>query len=114
MALEALTAVAERRERERLGLQSEEEHAKHRGVDVTQSNWRNVLSGWIRRDVLCKGDKATYDAARRASDGFEHGFMPLPEYRATASEVTPAVLGYVRAGILDLLDLDERRALVFA
>lgn len=107
MALEALGPVAERRERERQGLAHQKEHALSRGVDVSKSNWRDVLLGWIRRDVLCDGDKETYDAARKASDGFEHGFMPLPEYRATASKHVAALLGHARRAVISLLDLSE-------
>jgi hypothetical protein len=107
MALEALAPVAEGRERERLNLATDEDHARARGVDVSRTNWREVLLGWVRRDVLCEGDKPTYDAARRASDGFEHGFMPLPAYRGAASAHTAALLSYVRKAVLNLLDLDD-------
>lgn len=107
MALEALGPVAEQVERDRLGLASKREHAARRGVDVSRSNWNQVLMGWVRRDVLCKGDRDTYDAARRASDGFEHGSMPLPEYRVLAEDHGRALLDYVRRGLLDLLDLSD-------
>jgi hypothetical protein len=43
MALEALGPVAERRERERQGLATQKEHAQSRSVDVSKSNWRDVL-----------------------------------------------------------------------
>ena len=105
MALEALAPVAERAERTRLGVADERAHAQHRGVDVTRSNWKEVLLGWVRRDVICRGDKAIYDAARKASDGFEHGSIGLPEYRAAAAQHGRALLDYVRGGALDLLDL---------
>lgn len=78
-----------------------------RGVDVTRFNWAEVLLGWIRRDVLCHGDKVTYDAARKASDGFEHGSLELPEYREAARVHGRAMLDYVRDGVLALLDLPE-------
>jgi hypothetical protein len=79
MALEALAPVAERAARERLGLDNARQHAIHRDVDVSRSNWHDVLLGFVRRDELCQGDKTSYDLARRASNGFEHGFMDLPE-----------------------------------
>jgi excisionase family DNA binding protein len=41
-AMEALGLAAERAERERLGLPDERAHASHRGVDVSQSNWKEV------------------------------------------------------------------------
>jgi hypothetical protein len=107
MALEALGPVAQGRERDELGLKDDKDHAVHRGVDISRSNWHEVLLGWIRRDVLCDGDKETYDAARQASDGFEHGFMSLPDYRALASANAPTLLDHVRRAVLNLLDLDE-------
>ncbi len=107
MALEALGPVAEERTRQQLGLATQRAHAQNRGVDVTRNNWIEVLLGWVRRDVLCQGDKVTYDAARSASDGFEHGYMDLPKYRAAAEQHARPIMDYVRAGLLDLLDLSE-------
>ena len=107
IALEALAPAVERAERGRLGLPDDRAHAQHRGVDVLRSNWKDVLLGWVRRDVICQGDKATYDAARQASDGFEHASMDLPSYRAVATQVSGALLGYVRRSVLDLLDLPD-------
>jgi hypothetical protein len=105
-ALEALAPAAERAERRRLGLGDVRAHAIYREVDVTQENWKEVLLGWVRRDVICKGDKATYDTARKASNGLEHGSLDLPLIRTDAERVTPKLFEYVRGGILDLLDLD--------
>ena len=106
MAMEALGPVVERSERSRLGLVDQRAHAVHRGVDVSRTNWREVLLGWVRRDVICKGDKATYDAARGASDGLEHGSLDLATYRAVAVTNVRAVLDYVREAIFDVLDLE--------
>lgn len=108
MALEALGPATERTERERLGLADKREHAAHRGVDLSLSNWEVVvLLGWVRRDVLCNGDRATYNAAKNAHNGFKHGFMPLPEYRAVVDEHMRALLDSVRVGLLGLLDLPD-------
>ncbi len=107
MALEALTPVAEERTRQQLNLATKEDHARHRGVDVTERNWNSVLEGWVRRDVLCQGDSVTYNAARKASDGFEHGFMDLRKYRAAAEQHARPLMNYVRAAVLDLLDVGE-------
>jgi len=113
MALEALGPVAEREARQRLNLPDQQAHARYRGVDVGLKNWKEVLLGWVRRDELCQGDKVTYDLARRASDGLEHGSMDFPEVRAAAETTGPLLLSYVRRGLLGLLDLPEsvRRAL---
>jgi hypothetical protein len=77
-ALEALGPAVERAERRRLGLADDRAHALHRGMDVDQNNWRGVLLGWVRRDVVCEGDKHTYDTARKATDGLEHGALDMP------------------------------------
>jgi hypothetical protein len=105
-ALEALGGAVERAERGRLGIADKEAHARRRGIDITRSNWREVLLGWVRRDVICKGDQTTYKAAYEASNGLEHGSLDMPSIRAVAREVTPKLFGYVRNGILDLLDLE--------
>jgi hypothetical protein len=105
-ALEALGGATERAERARLGFADKEAHAKHRGIDVTKSNWREVLLGWVRRDVICKGDQTTYKTAVTASHGIEHGSLDMSVIRADAQQVTRKLFEYVRGGVLDLLNLD--------
>jgi len=105
-ALEALGGAVERAERARLGLADKEAHALHLGVEITKSNWREVLLGRVRRDVICKGDQPTYKAAYEASNGLEHGNLDMPSIRAVAQQVTPKLFGYVREGVLDLLTLE--------
>jgi hypothetical protein len=105
-ALEGLAEVAEKMERSRLGLTDKEAHARHRAVNVKDPNWNYVFLGGIRRDLICKGDAATYRTARAASNGLEHGFANMASIRADAQQVTPKVFEYVRGGVLDLLDLD--------
>jgi len=72
MAAEALTKSIERKRRADLQL-SEPEHAELLQVDTTKSNWKIVFHGFVRRQYIFGGDKTLYDAARNASDGFEHG-----------------------------------------
>jgi hypothetical protein len=105
-ALEALGPAAERAERQRLGLPDERAHASHRGIDLSKSNWKDVLLGWIRRDVICQGDKETYDAVRKLSDKLEHGALDMPLIREAAPRVTGKLFEYMRCGMLDLMDLD--------
>ncbi len=105
-ALEALGGAVERAERTRLTLASKEDYAQYRGIDVAKSNWREVLLGCVRRDLICKGDQTTYSTARKTSNGLEHGFMDMPSIRAAAEQVTPKLFGYVRDGVLDLLNLE--------
>jgi len=56
--------------------------------------------------VICNGDQPTYKAAYEASNGLEHGNLDMPSIRAVARQVTPKLFGYVRDGVLDLLDLE--------
>ena len=98
-ALETLGGVAERAERARLDLADKKAHAEYRGVDITQSHWPDVLLGWVRRDVICKGDQRTYSLARAASNGLEHGFMDMASIRAAAQQVTRGLFEYVRGGV---------------
>lgn len=107
MALEALGPATERAERVRLGLPDMRAHARYRNVDLQRSNWKEVLLGWVRRDVICNGDKHTYDTARKASDGFEHSSKDFTFLRAAAETASAALMDYVRCGILSLLDLPE-------
>ena len=104
-ALEALGGAVERAERARLDLADKKAHAVHLGIDITKSNWREVLLGWVRRDVICKRDQPTYKAAYEASNGLEHGNLDMPSIRTVARQVTPQLFGYVRDGVLDLLNL---------
>lgn len=105
MALEALAPVWEERLRVQGGYATSRDFADSRGVDVSRSNWNDVHLGWIRRDEICRGDKAAYDDARAASNGFEHGFMAYAEIRAAAEQHSSAMLGYLRDGVIGLLDL---------
>jgi hypothetical protein len=105
-ALEALGPATERAERQRLSLADDQAHAVHRGVDVSRPNWREVLLGWVRRDVICQGDDATYRTAYKASNGLEHGSEDMPYIRTASTAVASKLFGYVRKGILDLLNLD--------
>jgi hypothetical protein len=100
-ALEALAVLHERAERSRLGLADKEAHAQHLGVDLDDENWVNIVLGRIRRDVICEGDHVTYNTARKASNGMEHGFIDMPSVRADAQQVTRKLFEYVRGGVLD-------------
>ncbi|MDP9443749.1 MAG: hypothetical protein M3P83_05125 [Actinomycetota bacterium] len=107
IALEALSPAVERVERQRLGLPDERAHAEHRGVDLGHQDWKNRLLGKVRGDVLCQGDWDTYDLARKASNGFEHASMDHPSFRTIANQVSRDLMGYVRRGVLGLLDLAD-------
>jgi len=110
MAIEALAPAVESRLRQAAGYPSKEAHAAARGVDLTEQNWNGLLLARIRRDEICRGDTTVYNEARKASDGFEHGFMAYEDIRSAAEQHTEVLLGYVRDAIVDLLDLTPDQA----
>jgi len=109
MAVEALTRSAIRAELARLGV-DEEELARQHGIDPddpARPRWRPALEAWARRELIFNQDGATYDAARQASDGVEHGFMEMSDLNKRALFATATTFGYVRASMLSLLGISE-------
>jgi hypothetical protein len=54
----------------------------------------------VRRRLLFDGDDETYTKVRKASDGFEHGFLPFHDIRSTALDLRETAAGYLRRAIL--------------
>jgi hypothetical protein len=107
MAIEALTRVVGGAERERHGHSNAETHARALGITIDASKrWQNELDGRIRRDVICAGDHETFQAARKASDGLEHGYASFQHIRAAAESYTGRLFGHVRRTILSVMTLD--------
>ena len=114
IAVEALTKASIRHECERKGL-SEEDLARANNINPGPQNgppWHKALESWARSTLIFDGDTATYSAARRASDGIEHGFLPHSEINAHARTATLTTFKYVRRVVLRLLGLAEESALV--
>jgi hypothetical protein len=106
IGMEALTAVAVRRERERLSL-DDEGLAQAYGIDERRRGARAAkLHSVVRRQVLFRGDDEAASKARQASDGFEHGFLDFLKIRGLAQEVRDRTAQYLRAAIFDLADTD--------
>lgn len=116
MACEALTPVIE----EHFRSPGEEaiDHAARLGIDTAAAccvtcrqfvtkPWKGVLDATVRSHYLFQGDAATYQAAKRASDGLEHGFSDFDAIRALVTPTAAATFGYVREAILTLLDLPD-------
>ncbi|MGD0343622.1 MAG: hypothetical protein ABSB55_01485 [Acidimicrobiales bacterium] len=104
---EVLTKAVLRTHQVRLGI-SEKEHAELLGVDITQKKWRMFAESFARREYIFKGDTTMYEAARKASDAFEHGYADLGNIRQTADSVTREVFDLVRSAILTLVpSLDQ-------
>lgn len=107
MGVEALVKVALRREL--VSRQCDE--------DALASEWaveKKDLDGYVRRSILFRGDEQRHRDAKQASDGFEHGFLSLPDIHTLAVSSRDATAGYLRAAIFDLarLDLDVQTFLL--
>lgn len=102
IACEVLTKAVQRLHQARLGMTAEE-HAQLLGVDITKSNWKMMAGSFARREYIFEGDKAIYDAARTASDEFEHGTADLGNVRQAADTVTRQLFDLVRSAVLTLV-----------
>ncbi len=114
IACEVLTKAIQQFHQDRLGL-TEEAHARLLGVDTTKRNWRSIAEAFTRREYIFQGDKQIYDAARQASDDFEHGKADLGGVRQAAEAVTRELFDLVRSAILTLtsgLDVATQGALM--
>ena len=54
-------------------------------MDITQKNWQMMAGYFARREYIFEGDKLIYDAARHASDDFEHGKADLGSVQQAAT-----------------------------
>lgn len=107
MGMEALTEIAVVRELEGSGL-DENALATRMGVSADRpGQLRTALSAEIRCRVLFQGDRETYRNAKRASDGFEHGFLDFARIRGFASEARDKTATYLRQAILDIPQIDR-------
>jgi hypothetical protein len=71
------------------------------------SQWRYEFESAVRRKLLFQGDIECFDAARKASDGLEHGFGRFVAIRSQARAARDRTAAYLRSAILDLLNIDE-------
>jgi len=81
----------------------------------TKNDRKYHLLARIRRDLIFRGDKDTYDAVRRTSNNIEHGSAKFADIWAVPFAVYERVAEYVRETIFDLIDLEaESRAVLEA
>lgn len=76
-----------------------------------------LVSGWgieikkldseVRRRILFRGDDEAYREARKASDGFEHGFLDFEKIRTYSVARREPVAEYVRKALLEYSGLDD-------
>lgn len=103
MAVEAITKARVRVECRSQGVSNQYELAAKLGIDIRE------LDGVIRRDYLLDGDTECYEKAKKASDGFEHGFLPYDEIRELSTDVRQRMARYVRNAILEMAGLIPER-----
>jgi hypothetical protein len=108
MAVEALTKALLRDECLRTG-KTEEELVAEWAID------KKELDGEVRLRRIFGGERDAYRAAKKASDGFEHGFANYAAIRSQAEAVARKTAAGVRRAIFDLIALTpEARALLMA
>jgi hypothetical protein len=109
MAAETLTDVFRRSELARTGL-DEPGLAASWGMstDRPDREWRSELSAEVRRRLIFEGDGLIYGKAKKASDGWEHGFLSFEAVRGLAAASRVPTARYVRSAILRSTELDEQ------
>jgi hypothetical protein len=97
---------------QRIGSNDQKEFARAHGIAVDRERpgaprprWKQELKSWGLRELVFEGDRSAYDAARTATNGYEHGFLDLDEVQQQAIQATQAVFSHVRRSIADFLSL---------
>lgn len=101
MALEALTKARIRLECKERGISTAQELADSLGVELTK------LDSTVRRDLILKRDVECYNKSKKASDGFEHGFLDFGKIQDLARDTRHRMAKYIRAEIFKQLELTE-------
>ena len=68
---------------------------------------KSELDATIRREVIFQGDLDCHREAKKASDGFEHGFLGFGDLRAIAARRRDQTAEYLRKAILDVAQCDD-------
>jgi hypothetical protein len=97
-----------------IGSNDPKEFARAHGIRVDRERphgpdprWKQELKSWGLRELVFEGDRSAYDAARMATNGYEHGFLDLNDVQQQAVEATHAVFSHVRRSIADVLSVSE-------
>lgn len=96
----------------RVGDSDPKEFARALGITVERKRpgdpnprWRPALRSWALRELVFEGDRNAYDAARTATDGYEHGFLDLNDVQRQAVAATNDVFSHIRRSVADVLSL---------
>ena len=101
MSIEALTMAKIRAECKVRNLKSPEELANDIGIE------KKNLDPYIRKELLLKGDNECYSKAKKASDGFEHGFLDYGDIIKSSKDIRHRMAEYIRIALLEMCSLDE-------
>lgn len=108
MAVEALTQSVIRQECSKRKV-DEPALARMHNIDPDdpeRPRWKVALESWCKEQLIFSGDRATYQAAKDASDGLEHGFMDLRKVHKNALKAVDATFKHVRVAVLNILGLE--------
>lgn len=65
----------------------------------------SILYKQAREQVIFDEDQEALDALSKASEGFEHGYMPIPEVRALTEPILERAARKVRHALISVLDM---------
>lgn len=101
MALEALTKTKIRQEMNQKKIATQAKLAMGFGIELKN------LDSYIRKEILLKGDAECYENAKKASDGFEHGFLGFDEIIKLSRDVRSRMANHVRTAIFEISGLEK-------
>ena len=96
MGIDTLTKIALSNYCEEKG-KSEIDLVKEWGIE------KQELDSKVRERILFQGDTDCYKKAKKASDGFEHGYVPFPDIYTISTEIRDLTAYYLRSSIIDLI-----------
>jgi hypothetical protein len=101
MALEALTKSKIRQECSLRNLSGQKELADNYGIELKD------LDSFIRKEILLKGDAECYTKAKKASDGFEHGFLSYDKIVVLSRDIRSPMADYIRTAIFEICEFEK-------
>ena len=101
MALEALTKAQIRQECLSRNLSDQNQLADALDIDIRK------LDPYIRKSIILCGDDECYKKAKKASDGFEHGFLNFDKINNLSQSIRIKMAKYIRSAIFNLCSKNE-------
>ncbi|MBB2943251.1 hypothetical protein FB565_002964 [Actinoplanes lutulentus] len=112
IASENLTKAVVRKTAEARGITEEELARSFQLVtnDPSRPRWKDLLGARVRQEIIFAGDTDTYQLAKNASDGIEHGIWEINKITSNALKCADKTFRYIRLSLTDLLALDQQTA----